>query len=238
MDVLVKLKPDLPLSTATAQAIVAQVAPGQVVASLCRLYGGEIATVHEPAFVDEAHPPLVLKVYPDELHWKMQKEVAIIGLIQNRVSVPAPRILLADDTKTLLGLNFTLMTRLGGSVLGQLEAHLAPAQRHSAYMQIGRLLREFHAITMEAFGYIGATGILTAHATNHAYLTHQVQRKLKEFAQRGGDADLARRVAGHFAERAELFNACTRAVLCHNDLHAGNLLATPRQGCPPAGLPV
>lgn len=180
--------------------------------------------------MDEAHPPLVLKVYPDELHWKMQKEVAVIGLIQNRVSVPVPRILLADDTKTLLGLNFTLMTRLGGSVLLQLEADLLPAQRHSVYAQIGRLLREFHAIAMEAFGYIGATGILAAHATNRTYLTHQVERKLREFAHRGGDADLAGRVAGYFGDRAELFNACTRAVLCHNDLHAGNLLATVANG--------
>ena len=78
---------------------------------------------------------------------------------------------------------------------------------------------------MQAFGYIGATGILTAHATNHDYLTHQFQRKIKEFTERGGDAGLAQRVAGHVSERAQLFNGCSQAVLCHNDLHAGNLLA-------------
>jgi hypothetical protein len=117
MDAAMKLKPDLRLSVATAQAIVGQVAPKQLVAAIRRLHGGEIAAVYEIAFVDEAHPPLVLKVYPDELHWKMQKEVTVLGLIQDRLSVSVPRILVADDSKRLLDLNFILMTRLDGSIL-------------------------------------------------------------------------------------------------------------------------
>ena len=48
----------------------------------------------------------------------MQKEVAVASLIQGRLSVPAPRILLADDSKRGLGLNFILMTKLAGSILG------------------------------------------------------------------------------------------------------------------------
>ncbi|MGY3610032.1 MULTISPECIES: phosphotransferase family protein [unclassified Bradyrhizobium] len=230
MDSTMSLKPDLELSVATAQAIVDRTVSKGAVATISRLHGGEISAVYEIAFADHAHPPLVLKVYPDELHWKMQKELTVIGLIADRLSVSIPRILLADDSKRLLGLNLTLMTKLEGSILGQLEATLDAAQRLAAYAQIGRLLREFHCIAMEAFGYIGANGIWTAHSTNHQYLTHQFQRKLKEFAERGGNADLAKRVARHFADRAELLSDCTQAVLCHNDLHAGNLLATVSNG--------
>ncbi|MDI4232916.1 aminoglycoside phosphotransferase family protein [Bradyrhizobium sp. Arg237L] len=230
MDAAMSLKPNLELSVATAQAIVDQTVLKQAVATISRLHGGEISAVYEIAFADHAHPPLVLKVYPDELHWKMQKELTVVGLIRDRLSVSIPRILLADDSKRLLGLNLTLMTKLEGSILGQLETTLDSAQRLSAYAQIGRLLREFHCISMEAFGYLGPNGIWTAHSTNHQYLTHQFQRKLKEFAERGGNADLAKRVSQHFADRAELFSACTRAVLCHNDLHAGNLLATVSNG--------
>jgi aminoglycoside phosphotransferase (APT) family kinase protein len=230
MDAAMNLKPDLQLSVATAQAIVDPAVSEQAVATVSKLHGGEIAAVYEIAFVDPAQPPLVLKVYPDELHWKMQKEVTVLGLIQGRLSASVPRILLADDSKRLLGLNFTLMTKLDGSILGQLETTLASAQRLSAYAQIGQLLREFHRISMEAFGYIGPRSIWTAHSTNQIYLTHQFQRKLKEFIERGGDAGLAQQVAGHLADRAELLSVCTHAVLCHNDLHAGNLLATVTDG--------
>lgn len=155
---MMKLKPDLQLSIAMVQAIVDQAVPGSAVAAISRLHGGEMATVYEIAFVGASDPPLVLKVYPEDLHWKMQKEITVLGLIGDRVSVPVPRILLADDSKRLLDLNFTLMTRLEGSKLGLggLEETLSPPERLSAHVQIGRLLREFHRIPMEAFGYIGA----------------------------------------------------------------------------------
>jgi hygromycin-B 7''-O-kinase len=220
----------LQVSIPTAQSILDRIASDCAVATVSRLYGGEIAAVHEIAFVDPAHRPLVLKVYPNDLHWKMQKEVIVTGLIQDRLSVPAPRILFADDSKRLLQLNFVLMTKLDGSGLGHLEKKLSSEQLGEAYAQIGRLLRDFHRIPMEAFGYIGPNGIWTAHASNHDYLTHQFQRKLKEFVARGGKAELAQRVAGHVSKRAQLFEGCTQAVLCHNDLHAGNLLATARDG--------
>ena len=226
MDAVIHLKPDLQLTVATAQAIVDQAVPGRAVATILRLHGGEIAAVYEIAFVDPAHAPLILKVYPDELHWKMQKEVTVLGLIKDRLSVSVPRILLADDSKRLLGLNLTLMTKLEGAVLGRLETTLTTPQRLSAYAQIGGLLREFHGFPMEASGYIGAKSVVMAHATNHEYLTHQFQRKLKEFTERGGDAGLAERVAGYAAGRAELLGACTggavpqrsarRQAACHN----------------------
>lgn len=221
-----ELKPDLQVSVATAQAIVDQVVSGRTVETVSRLYGGEIAAIHEIAFASPAHRPMVLKVYPDDLRWKMQKEVTVTSLIKDRLSVPAPDILFADDSKRLLPLNFILMTRLDGSRLGELEKDLTPEQIASAYAQIGRLLGEFHRIPMEAFGYIGPTGIWTTHSSNHDYLVHQFQRKLQEFAERGGSAELAQRIAGHVAERAHLFKGCSQAVLCHNDMHAGNLLAT------------
>jgi len=218
------IRPDLEVPVMAAQAIVDGLFVDHTVATVSAIHGGEIAATYEIAFVED-RPPAVLKVYPDSLHWKMQKEVAVIALVQDRLTVPAPRILLADDSKRLLDLNFVLMSKLPGATLGLLELALPSDQRASAYRQIGRLLREFHRIPMDAFGYIGARGIPTAHATNHDYLSWQCDRKLKEFTDRGGAADLARRVAAHFSMRLDLLRDCAQPVLCHNDLHAGNLLA-------------
>jgi aminoglycoside phosphotransferase (APT) family kinase protein len=217
------IKPDLEVNTTIAQAIVDGSCSGRTVATVKKIHGGEIAAVYELAFAPY-DPPLVLKVYPDALHWKMRKEASVAGMLQDRLSVAVPRILASDDSKRLLDLNFNLMTRLDGALLGPLEATLTPAQRTSAYIQIGQLLREFHRIPMDAFGYIGPNGIWTAHPDNHSYLTFQFDRKLKEFADRGGSPTLARRVEDHVRGRADLFRDCTQPVLCHNDLHAGNLL--------------
>jgi aminoglycoside phosphotransferase (APT) family kinase protein len=214
---------------ATAQAIIDRWLAGHTVAATSKIHGGEMAATYEIAFGD-ADQPVVLKVYPESLHWKMQKEVTVASLIQDRLSVPAPRILLADDSKRLLGLNFILMTRLMGSILGGLEFGLTPDQLASAYRQIGLLLREFHYIPMEAFGYIGATGISLPHLTNHNYLSWQFDRKLKEFADRGGAASLAWQIEAYFSKRTYLLAECSAPVLCHNDLHAGNLLARITQG--------
>lgn len=224
------VRPDLQVAVATAQSIIDNVAPGHTVAAVVNLHGGEIAAVYEIMLGGAVHQRLVLKVYPDSLHWKMQKEVTVVDLIQGRLSLPIPRILIADDTKRLLTLNFLIMTKLDGSVLGRIERTLSSEQLLSAYRQIGRLLREFHRIPMEAFGYIGPKGIWTAHSTNRAYLTHQFERKLTQFTERGGPVDLAKKIEAYVADREQLFDACGDAVLCHNDLHAGNLLATITEG--------
>jgi len=221
-----KLKPDLYLSLERTQKIVDQAVSGRTVAMVSNLHGGEIAAVYEIVFADPANPSLVLKLYPEELQWKMQKEVSVLELVKGRLSVSVPCIVLADASKRLIDLNLILVTKLDGSILGRLEATLSSEQRRSAYAQIGRLLREFHSISMEAFGYIGPNGIETPHATNHAYLNHGFARHLRNFVERGGRASLARRVAGYVSDRDHLLSSCTNAVLCHNDLHAGNLLAS------------
>ena len=72
--------------------------------------------------------------------------------------------------------------------------------------------------------------MLTAHPSNDAYLTFQFDKKLKEFINRGGDSSLAQRVARFASERRHLLQACTVPVLCHNDFHPRNILATKIDG--------
>ena len=111
--VIVKLKPNLVVSPDQAQAIVARVAPGRRVARVSAMQQGEISAVFEIALAD-GPPAFVLKVYPDDMHWKMQKEITVSRLMEGRLSVPMPRVMLADDSRSLLALNFVVMAKLNG----------------------------------------------------------------------------------------------------------------------------
>jgi aminoglycoside phosphotransferase (APT) family kinase protein len=222
-------KPDLAVPNGIAQAIVDRVLPGRTLAAVTCLQGGEMGAVYELSLA-EAHRSLVLKVYPQEFQWKMRKEVAVIGRLDGRLTVPIPRILLVDDSKSLLDLNFVVMNKLDGEVLAALEDDLVTEEVLSAYTQMGRLLRECHQIPMEAFGYIGPHGLWSSQPTNHAYVTNRFESKSEEFIERGGDPGLARRVAAYVRAHEDLLHACALPVLCHNDFHARNVLASKGSG--------
>jgi len=98
------IRPALEVPLATAQSIVDRLLAGRQVTDVSNIHGGEIAAVYMIAF-EGPYPPVVLKVYPDALHWKMQKEANVVSVVQPQLSVPIPRILLADDSKQIVALN-------------------------------------------------------------------------------------------------------------------------------------
>jgi aminoglycoside phosphotransferase (APT) family kinase protein len=160
----------------------------------------------------------------------MQKEVNVCALLSGRLGVPVPRVLLADDTKSVIGLNFVLMNKLDGVVLRGLEPALVAGELLAAYSQMGEVLRQIHRISMPSFGYIGPHGVWTAHASNRAYMSVEFEMKLTEFAERGGDPALGDRLRAVVVERMYLLDACPTAHLCHYDFHSGNVLAERNDG--------
>jgi hypothetical protein len=58
------IKPDLQLTLAAAQALVAQIGSGWKVAGLSERLGGDISGVYEARLVGGAHS-LIIKMYPD-----------------------------------------------------------------------------------------------------------------------------------------------------------------------------
>ena len=218
------------MSPAQAQTIVDRLGAGQTVAEISTLQGGAIGAIYEIGLIGGA-PSLVLKVYPESLHWKMQKEVECLRLVVRAASsVPVPRVLLADDTKSVIGLNFVLMNKLDGAVLRTLEPALPDTELVSAYAQMGQVLRQIHRISLPGFGYIGPNGIWTAHASNRAYMSSQFETKLAEFAERGGDSALGDRLRAVVIERRIFWMRAPRPHLCHYDFHSGNILAERNDG--------
>ena len=123
------LKPVLAISEEQAQAIIDRVAPGRPLARIGELLVGEISAVFEIE-LERGPPAFVLKVYPEALQWKMQKEVTVARLLDRKLSVPTPRILLADDSKSLIDFSFVVMERLDGKSLSRLGAHARPRRTH------------------------------------------------------------------------------------------------------------
>lgn len=218
-----QLKPRLAISVDQAQAIVRHAIPHAAVQDVIELHGGEIGTVLEIALTDS--PACVLKAYPASLQWKMAKEIYVLGLLRD-VNVVVPSVLFADDTRSVIDHNYVLMTKLDGAVLGRREAALTASQLFDIYAEMGAALRRINDVTLDSFGYIGPSGVWTAYPSNHAYMSAQFDKKLKEFCTLGGDPALAERLRRDLAGRKHLFDAAASPSLCHYDFHAGNILVT------------
>ena len=83
------LKPVLTISGMQAQAIIDRVAPGRKLSRIGELLMGEISAVFEME-LEGGPPSLVLKVYPEALHWKLQKGVTVARLLDGKLGVPTP----------------------------------------------------------------------------------------------------------------------------------------------------
>ncbi|MDD1517068.1 MULTISPECIES: phosphotransferase family protein [Bradyrhizobium] len=223
-----QLKPRLTISVDQVQSIVRRMSPHASVLDVTELHGGEIGTVLEVALADS--PACILKAYPASLQWKMAKEVYVLGLLRD-LDITVPSVLFADNTRSVIDLNYVLMTKLDGTVLGRREAVLTDAQLFEIYAEMGAALRRINDIALDSFGYIGPDGVWTAYPSNHAYMSAQLERKLKVFCVRGGDPALAERLRDSVVARQHLLKAAVVPRLCHYDFHAGNILVT-SQGDP------
>jgi aminoglycoside phosphotransferase (APT) family kinase protein len=179
----------------------------------------------------------VIKVYSEDFHWKLEKEVFVYELLRrHRVDAPVPEILAADDSKSLLPYNFSVMTKREGRHVLSLIEELSDRELEGINRQVGAILRNLHAVTFDEFGYMGASGIAEPHETNAAYMSVQFEKKIREFERLGGEDELRRTLEHYVADRAELLVACPRAVLCHDDCHEGNILVLPEDGWRISGL--
>ena len=220
---------DFDLDPTTADAVIALADPRLRAEAVTRLDGGANSAVFEVR--TSGGGALVVKVYSDTFHWKMEKEVFVYGLLNGRaLAAPVPVILAADDSKTLLPQNVLVMTKLDGEHVLSLLDRLDDEELAHVNRQIGAFLRSLHEVGFDRFGYVGTDGIVGPHDTNLAYMRFQFDKKLRELADLGGDDGLRRRIERHVAEREDLLAGCPRASYCHNDCHYGNVLVLPGAG--------
>jgi len=159
--------------------------------------------------------PVYVKRYAEADRWKQAKEIHVYALLAER-GVPVPTVVDVDTDS-----GPTTLTLVPGAALS--EAPVEPTAVRDTYRQIGALLATVHEIAQPEFGYL-TTELVDPEPHNTAYMTRRFATKLAEFAARGGDQDVHRLASARVAERSGLFGRCAGPVLCHNDLHEGNVL--------------
>ena len=109
-------------------------------------------------FVDAGDDQLVLRIAPprDSVFCfyereMMRQEPGIHALVRERTQVPVPRIDAFDSTLDILERDFLIMERMPGRPL----THCAGVDPGAIQRETGRCLAEVHAITRDAYGYLG-----------------------------------------------------------------------------------
>jgi Ser/Thr protein kinase RdoA (MazF antagonist) len=211
------LEPD----TETVQRLVQSLDRTLVAAGFGRLEGGS-TEIYRIDLVGSDRGPLVLKIYPDEPEWGPSKEVLVAGWLKG-LTPPVPKWLRVDESRTLLPQRFALLTLLPGRSLRHWMAE--PGIDH-AYRQMGELLRHIHDIPMPAYGYVRGHGIDKSRSANSDYMTAAFEDVFRRFRDLGGDADLGRNLQRLAEGSFDLLDESDGPVLCHDDFHQGNLLAS------------
>jgi aminoglycoside phosphotransferase (APT) family kinase protein len=192
--------------------------PGAALTGVVPRSSGALSTVHEAGQVDGR--PLVVKRYADQCRWKQAKEVHVLGLLNAAHGIAGrgrvPEVVHVDAERAV-----TVMTLLPGRPLSEIP--LDGAAEWSVLAEVGALTRTVHETMQPSFGYL-TTEILDPLPTNRAYMTRQFNVKLAEFLDLGGDQNLHASIRAYLSERTDLLDRCDRAVLCHDDLHGGNIL--------------
>ncbi len=168
--------------------------------------------------MDHDGVPVFVKRYADGDRWKQAKELHVYALLAEH-GVPVPSVVRVDTAAAA-----TELTLVPGVALS--DAPVTGAAWRDVYRQIGALLAVVHEITQPEFGYL-TTELVDPEPHNTVYMTRQFASKLAEFVERGGDPEVHVLASARVAERSGLFGHCTGAVLCHNDLHEGNVLVEP-----------
>jgi hygromycin-B 7''-O-kinase len=178
--------------------------------------GGQLSPVFELRAADRV---VIVKVYDEKWRWKQSKEAHVYRLLASHGVAPVPTVLRVEPDPSVIGRAFTVMTHLPGTPLSETPVD-DPAD---VYRQLGRLLAAIHTIPQPAFGYV-TTHVLDPVSDNTTYMGRQFARKLREFLELEGDPRLHDLVQSYVAAHSDLFSRCVAPVLCHNDIHEGNLL--------------
>lgn len=151
----------------------------------------------------------------------MRQEPDLHTLLLEKTTIPVPRILAFDDSRTRLDRSFLVMERLPGRPISEATG----IDVDSVFRQVGRCLAQAHALTAPAFGYLGAHHPMPP-KSNWSGAFHTMWDRLIADVARVGHYSLEEQTAMRqlLDKHIALFVGPARAALLHMDVWAQNIL--------------
>jgi aminoglycoside phosphotransferase (APT) family kinase protein len=173
----------------------------------------------------------VIRIAPDDeeamLFYErgmMAQEPALHALLLERTTIPAPRILAYDATRTILPSPFLLLERLPGVPMTEAR-RLGPEAVAGAFRTVGGWLAQAHAIHGDAYGYLGAHRCMTPQPTWWRAFRVMWNKLIDDAVGCGGyPDDDAARMRRALERYRPAFDRAVPAALLHMDVWAQNIL--------------
>lgn len=136
-------------------------------------------------------------------------------LVADRTTIPMPEILAVN--MSYQPWRYLIKTHIPGQQWAYVREGMTAEERSNAYRQIGNAVGQLHSLCWPAFGELGADGSVQAEGTY-----------LQSFKERSRRTIKNRRLYDSYCEvldrHQQLFLPVFQASLCHEDLHAYNIL--------------
>ena len=176
--------------------------------------------------------PAVVRVAPPQddslLYYErgmMEVEAAMHPIVRRRTGVPVAEILAYDPSGKVFPRPFIIMEKLPGRLLGDGWPRLSSGQRRSFLVLLGRMVREFHSIEGELFGYAWPNGAMAGAERWPDAFAEMAERILADNVRGGaytpGEAEaLGERIRRNLGA----LDDPPAPVFCHMDLWHQNIL--------------
>ncbi|MEU8379423.1 amino acid adenylation domain-containing protein [Streptosporangium sp. NPDC048865] len=212
----------MPLPPERAKAALRVPYPDAEVREVVLRTGGEISAVYEVRCADRE---LIVKIYPDVLSARLHKEARVYELLRGS-GASCPEMVHWDVSRRELPHAYAVMTKVPGRPLSEVSGGLAAGEVADLYREMGRTLRAVHGVRVERFGPIDGP----QESSNEAYVGGQLDLRLAQFTEFGGDPELHAEISAYVARHRHLVARCEAPVLCHNDFHERNVMVAEEDG--------
>jgi aminoglycoside phosphotransferase (APT) family kinase protein len=218
--------PSTPIDVSLANRLVQAAGVDHAVWHVHKFSGHKLTSVYELVGPRDASP-LVLKLYPTDKPWMMTQEVYVLSLIRGVSDTPVPDIVAFSDDRSIIPHNYVVMTKLPGEVVGGIKG-LLPGDYRSIYKLMGRLLRQIHEVTFSSFGFFGPEGMVESHSNNGAWMERRFDL-VTDAARNFGLQPYKKEIHRFMRSRQSAIEHAS-PVLCHSDIHEGNVFAERSEG--------